>query len=95
VLAPIIIAASLVAGGLIALFREPPKAGWLSTLLLTAGGVIVFISFIWDWEHIASGGMPRNFPWLIFFAGELAGALGLLVALRKAGKTFLAANKHE
>jgi hypothetical protein len=95
VLAPIIIAASLVAGGLIALLRQPPKAGWLSTLLLTAGGVIVFIAFIWDWEHIASGGMPRSFPWLIFLTGELAGALGLLVALRKAAKTPLATNEHE
>jgi hypothetical protein len=80
VLAPMIVAASLVAGGITALLRQPARAGWLSTLLLTLGGVIVFVAFIWDWEHITSGGMPRNFPWLIFAVGELAGVVSLLLA---------------
>ena len=82
VLAPAIVAASLVLGGIVALLREPPHVDRISWALLTAGGVVIFCSFIWDWRNVVNGGIPRNFPWLIFAAGELAGVSGMVRAIR-------------
>ncbi len=83
VLAPAIVAASLTAGGMIGLLREPARVGRFAWMLLVAGGVIIFTSFIWDWRHIAAGGMPRGFPWLIFATGEIAGVVGFMLAIKK------------
>jgi hypothetical protein len=82
VLAPAIVAASLVAGGIAGLLREPRSVDRISWSLLVAGGVIIFVSFIWDWRNVVNGGVPREFPWLIFAAGELAGVFGMLRAIR-------------
>jgi hypothetical protein len=82
VLAPVIVAASLVAGGVAGLVRDPPRVDRIAWALLIAGGVILFCAFIWDWRNVVDGGMPRDFPWLIFAAGELAGVTGCVRALR-------------
>lgn len=82
VLAPVIVAASLTVGGIIGLLREPQRVGRLACALLAAGGVIVFIAFIWDWRYISAGGMPRQFPWGIFAAGEAVGIAGFVRAIR-------------
>lgn len=82
VLAPVIVSASLVAGGIAGLLREPPRVDRISWVLLIAGGITIFLSFIWDWRTVVDGGVPRNFPWTVFAAGELAGIIGLLRAIR-------------
>jgi len=82
VLAPAIVALSLVVGGIIGLRRDPPRVGRLPWILLVAGGVIIFTSFIWDWRYIVAGGMPRGFPWAIFAVGEIAGVIGFARAIR-------------
>jgi hypothetical protein len=82
VLAPSIVALSLVLGGIVGLMREPPRVDWISWALLSAGGVVIFVSFIWDWRNVVNGGIPRDFPWLIFAAGELAGISGMVRAIR-------------
>jgi len=82
VLAPVIVAASLVLGGAAGLMKEPPRVDRVAWTLLVAGGVTIFLSFIWDWRNVVDGGMPRDFPWLIFAAGELAGLAGCARALR-------------
>ena len=83
VLAPVIVAASLVAGGLVGLHREPARVRGISWALLLAGGALIFTSFIWDWRHIVSGGMPGGFPWAIFAAGEMAGIAGFVSAVKR------------
>jgi hypothetical protein len=78
VLAPVIVSASLVTGGVIALIREPARVGWIAWSMLILGGAIILISLTWDWRNIVDGGLPRPFPWGIFAAGELIGILGFI-----------------
>ena len=82
VLAPSIVAASLVAGGILALMRRPPRVDKLAWMLLFAGGAVVFVSFIWEWRDVVAGMMPHNFPWAIFTAGELLAILGFARAMK-------------
>jgi hypothetical protein len=82
VLAPVIVAASLVIGGGLGLWREPPRVGWIPWALLVSGGAILLVSFMWDWRNISSGGAPHPFAWGIFAAGELMGVIGLAAAIR-------------
>jgi hypothetical protein len=81
VLAPVIVAASLIIGGVLAMLRPPARAGWISWALLCAGGATLLISFMWDWRLIVNGGAPSRFPWAIFASGELMGVAGLWCAL--------------
>lgn len=80
VIAPVLVAVSLVAGGTIALLHLPrrvPNSAW--ALLLSGAGALL-ISFTWDWRHWMAGGMPRGFPWVLFAAGEFLGIAGFLMA---------------
>jgi hypothetical protein len=82
VLAPVIVSLSLVVGGIIGLVREPKRVPWISWALLVAGGITIYVSFVWDWRYIMAGGKPRIFPWAVFAAGELAGIMGVWWAQR-------------
>jgi hypothetical protein len=77
VLAPSIVSATLVGGGIVGLVREPRRVDWIAWSLLVAGGAAIFASFVWDWRYIVDGGYPRWFPWPLFWAGELAGMAGV------------------
>jgi hypothetical protein len=81
VIAPSIVAVTLILGGAIGLMREPKRVSGAAWILLVAGGLLIFVSFIWDWRYIVDGGMPRGFPWAIFGAGEIAGIAGLVKAV--------------
>ena len=83
VLAPVIVATSLVIGGTLGLLRNPPKVSWIPWTLLVSGGAILLAAFMWDWRNVANGGVPHPFAWGIFAAGELTGLLGLAAAIRK------------
>jgi hypothetical protein len=82
VLAPSIVAASLVTGGILALMRQPPRVDRIAWMLLLGGGIVVFLSFIWEWRDVVAGMMPNNFPWLLFAAGELMGIAGFTRAMK-------------
>jgi hypothetical protein len=77
VLAPSIVSITLVAGGIWGLIREPRRVEWITWALLIAGGAAVFAAFVWDWRYIVDGGYPRWFPWPLFWAGEVAGMIGV------------------
>jgi hypothetical protein len=51
-------------------------------LMIVAGGLVLIISFCWDWPRIAAGGMPARFPWEVFSLGEALGLGGFLAAWR-------------
>jgi hypothetical protein len=85
VLAPVIVAASLTIGGILAMIRGPARAGWIPWTLLCGGGAALLLSFMWDWRLIVGGGVPSRFPWGIFAIGEVSGVLGLWCALRESG----------
>ncbi len=80
VIAPSIVALSLVIGGVLALTRPavPSKAAFS---LILIGAAVVIVAFTWDWRWIMNGGLPRSFPWPIFWTGELLGIAGLCLSL--------------
>lgn len=86
VLAPSLVAATLVAAGSIVLVKEARgRAFRISGRQWTAlvmGGIILIASFCWDWRTIAAGGMPGVFPWPVFFVGEAVGLAGFVHAWR-------------
>ncbi len=86
VLAPALVAATMVAAGSIVLVEESRGrrfrvSGW-DWLAIVAGGLILVSSFCWDWRRIAAGEMPGGFPWAVFGLGEMIGLAGFVVAWR-------------
>jgi hypothetical protein len=85
VIAPMLVAASMIGSGTIVLTREASgrpfplrKPEWLAVCL---GGLIVVVAFCWDYRNIAGGGIPRPFHWPLFLLGEGIGLGGFLRAL--------------
>jgi hypothetical protein len=74
VLAPSIVAATMVMAGSIVIVEESKgrrfRVSRWEWLAIVTGGLILIASFCWDWRHIASGGVPDGFPWLVFLVGE-------------------------
>ncbi len=86
VLAPCIVAASIVTGGILCLMR-PVKDNWRTNVLLGIGGAIILLSFTWDWRFYFEGGIPQHFPWWMFGIGEALGIAGLVLALTPRSRT--------
>jgi hypothetical protein len=84
VLAPSIIAVSMIAGGLAAL-RRPVRLKAVHWILLVAGGMVVLVSFMQDFRNTTAGGLPHPFAWPVFVAGESIGAGAFLHALLYGG----------
>ena len=74
VLAPVIVALSIIGTGLAALLRvvRLRPVHWIGVVL---GCGLILLSFTWDFRRLSAGGMPHTFPWFIFACGE-AIALG-------------------
>jgi len=82
VLAPVIVALTIIVTGLIAL-RRPVRMNRLQWSGLALGGFLIVLSFMWDYRNIMAGGLPNPFAWGIFSAGEAAGVLAFVDAWRK------------
>ncbi len=85
VLAPVIVALTMIVAGLIVL-REtargrPLQARWYHWAGILLGALIIIVSFCKDYAQTTAGGMPEAFNWLIFAAGELIGLLAFGHAL--------------
>ncbi len=87
VLAPLLVAVSMVVCGLLALWRESVgrplvlgSADWLAVVL---GGVLIVAACCWDYRHVSAGGMPNPFNWPLLAAGELIGLGGFVHAWRR------------
>ncbi|MDE3181699.1 MAG: hypothetical protein KGM47_18795, partial [Acidobacteriota bacterium] len=83
VLAPVIVSISMIFAGFFVLWSEsrgkplaPARLHWLGALI---GGLIIILSFVWNYSTVLAGGVPRDFPWMIFGAGELL-AMGTFFA---------------
>jgi hypothetical protein len=93
VLAPALIALSLVSGGTLVLRQEyagrPVRLARLNWLSLVGGGLIVITAFCWDFPNTLRGGMPSDFNWPLFVLGVAVGlagfAHGLWVSVRGSG----------
>jgi hypothetical protein len=79
VLAPVLISTGLVVSGLLVLLFEatdyPLNAQWSDWALITAGGLIVIVSFCLNYRPVMAGGLPVSFNWRLFLAGFLISAI--------------------
>jgi hypothetical protein len=84
VVAPVLISLALITSGLIVLSYEaqddPLIAACKDWAALTAAGLIVIVSFCWDYQNIMDGGHPNDFNWVLFVVG-LTMAVATFVAI--------------
>jgi len=81
VLAPSIVSITIITAGLLALAR-PVRVSPAHWGVMTLGGALILMSFLWDDRNLMAGGLPRPFAWRLFGAGELVGVAAFLHALR-------------
>ncbi len=87
VLAPCIVAATMVFAGILLLRRELGGTGlrldakhWFGVV---AGGIILMVAFMWDWRNTMAGNPPNGFNWPLFALGEMVGVGSFLHAGRR------------
>jgi hypothetical protein len=87
VIAPVMISIALIVAGLMVLFFEDKGRPLLlksrDWLLIVIGGVIVIVSFCWDYKNIMGGGFPDPFEWKIFFTGLILSATTFALLVRR------------
>lgn len=86
VIAPVLVAVSMIAAGGIILWRESQRRPirfrcWHWTSII-GGGLIVIAAFCWDYLNTMAGGWPNPFHWPLFIAGETIGLAGFAAAVR-------------
>jgi hypothetical protein len=90
VLAPALVALTMVGTGLVYLWREASghaiRVGAVHWLGAGAGALLILAAFTWDYRNIMAGGMPKPFNWPLFALGEGLWAIVFLHWLR-AGET--------
>jgi hypothetical protein len=84
VLAPLIVALSMVVCGAALLFQEGTNrpicpSSWDWTLIVS-GGLLIVAAFCWDFRNLLAGGEPNPFNWPLFLCGETAGLAGFVHA---------------
>jgi hypothetical protein len=86
VLAPLLVAVTMVLAGSAILLKEsaarPVPIGAAQIVLLLIGATIIVLAFCWDYRNLLSGGFPNPFHWPLFIAGMVIALIGLLSALR-------------
>lgn len=84
VLAPAIVAATMVVCGLHTIARDdagrPLRPGWRGWVLLVVGGLMIYGSFVENSGLIAEGGVPWRFDWPLFTLGESLALVGYVVS---------------
>lgn len=72
VLAPVLVSAAMIAGGICQL-RWRPRLGLSHAAGILAGGLVIILSFTLDYRNIMAAGMPRPFHWSVFALGMAIG----------------------
>jgi len=84
--APVAVSLALVGFGLAAARRlragRPVRVGRAQVAAGLLGGLIVVVAFCWNAPLVLDGGVPTDFPWLVFAAGMAIAAWGAVTALR-------------
>ncbi len=87
VAAPVIVSIVMIVSGLIVLSCEarnrPLLAKWPDWAALTTGGLILIVSFCWDYRNIMLGGIPSPFNWPLFAIGLTVGIATFISILRR------------
>lgn len=91
VIAPVIVAITLVCAGVLTLWCESrgrpvvlSAAHWAGLIL---GGLIVVAAFCWDFRNTAAGGLPNPFHWPLLLTGLFTGLATLTHALIRGHRT--------
>jgi uncharacterized integral membrane protein len=82
VIAPSLISLALIGCGLYSFYRGGIAVNGSKWMIMIAGGLIVILSFVWDYRNTTSGGVPNPFHWPLFFAGLLLSLAGFIAAAR-------------
>lgn len=73
VIAPMLVAAAMIAAGIWCLWREeagkPLQIGRWNIAGVLFGALVIVLSFILDYNNILAGGMPHPFHWSVFGLG--------------------------
>ena len=87
VLAPIMVAMSMIVTGAIVLWRNsagsPVRISWRHWSIIVLGGFIIVVSFCCDYRNVMAGGLPNAFQWPIFLVGEAVGLVGFTLAMMR------------
>jgi hypothetical protein len=91
VVAPVLVATSMILAGNVILYRElcggPILLGWHQWLAILSGGAIVVMAFCWDYRNLLDGGEPNPFNWPVFFLGMGIGTSSFAFAVRPTTRT--------
>jgi len=86
VLAPLLVATTMILAGSVILYRElrgrTIALRWHQWLTILSGGAIVVVAFCWDYRNLLDGGVPNPFNWVLFFLGMGIGTSGFVFAVR-------------
>ncbi|HUU83176.1 MAG TPA: hypothetical protein VM243_06690 [Phycisphaerae bacterium] len=86
VIAPVLVAVSMIAAGVIVLRLEsqgrPVRLGLASWTAVVLGGLMIVAACCWDYRNISAGGAPNPFNWPLLLAGEIIGIGGFARGLR-------------
>jgi hypothetical protein len=82
VIAPVLVAASMIFAGVVLLKRESADRPIRLTLVhwaaILSAGALVVIAFCWDFRNIMGGGIPHTFNWPLLIIGETVGIVAFL-----------------
>ncbi len=85
VIAPVLVAGSMIAAGVAVLRREsrgrPIRFHALHWTAIVGGGLIVIVAFCWNYPNTTADGLPNPFNWPLFALGEAVGLAGFLHAM--------------
>lgn len=77
VIAPVLVSVGLIVGGSWVVVREGTGKEYLAPLWcwggIILGGLLIVLSFCWDWRNIAAGSLPNPFQWGLFSFGLVGG----------------------
>lgn len=81
VLAPVIIALTMIVAGGLTLWREslgkPIVCDRWNIAMVSVGALVVLAAFCWDFRNTATGGWPSPFNWPLFVLGEAIAIAGM------------------
>lgn len=92
VMAPMLVALSMIAAGVVVLWLEwrgrPVRPGWADWTAIVVGGLLIVAACCWDFRNTAAGGEPNPFNWWLLAAGEVVGLAGFVQGLRRSRRTW-------
>ena len=78
--APVLVALSMIACGLISLQAGGVRGSLMHWTGVLGGALVIIVAFVWDFRNTTAGGFPNAFNWPLFLLGEAMGLTAFLAA---------------